>query len=555
MNNVFRVVFDKVTGAMKAVGETAKVKHVVASVLFTSVIASGSVLAGENEGTVWNKAGDIFVNTTDGTSSNLNAVAGKVITVDDQLGVHDARGNELSDQAYAARLEGQSALHYDNDKVVKTDKDLMSKTDDKIGQTSQVMKDRDGNALKVREIQKGTDDITFRGDNGTSLHNVAAGVEPKDAVNVSQLKATAQGLQNSIDGHGETLKSLDAAQQKESQDRIQGYKENSQRITTVAEQKADKNDVNEVREALSRSTSERISTDANHDSKISDLYDTKANAAEVNEWLETKADKSDLNVTNQNIAGNTTLINAETRNREAQGNKIVSDQSVVNNNVKTSISNLQSTKVGRDEFKDEQDRQDAALAQEVKNRTTDSERLDSQKADKKDVKDLTSRISTNEAKTWQHGLEISDLNNRTDNVEKTAGAALSVGNEAYNNSINNAEAIKNEHNDSVARDVQTLKNANGYTDRTRNELRSEIGDVRKEGRAGTAAAISLGQLQTPIHADKNIISVGVGSWKGQNAVSVGAGRRWGDQAEWSAKGGVSFSSRGQALGGSVGYEF
>lgn len=477
---------------------------------------------------------------------------------------HDRRMNVQSDRIYKSQLTASSAPHYDGDKVVTTDRDLT----DTI--TGAVMLDEQGNALKVRELRKGSDDITLRGDNGTGLHNVAAGTEDRDAVNVSQLKASAQGLQNSIDGQSEAITTIDAAQQQESKDRIAGYEQNSARITTVVEQKADKADVNEVRGALSQSTSERIAADADHDSKIADLYDTKANAVEVNEWIEKKADKEAL----AREALEREQATAQDREALSQHDSRISaaQESAANSQAgadkaNAEVARLDSVKADRSDVEIVAGIANAASVEasgakaSADKANTEAEHLEAKKADRSEVKEVESsanrandRIDSVQTLQKVQGAAIS-------NAQSTADAGLMVGNAAYKQSLTSAEDIQHLGHEvnavdtrSVQRAQKAEQNANAYTDGKVVGLKQEIKKVDRDAKSGVAAAIALGQLQAPIHAGKGSVSVGVGNWKGANAVSVGGGYRWGND-QWSAKGGASFSDHGNALGGSVSYEF
>lgn len=198
MNTVFKVVFNAATRAFTAVSEAAKSKHVSATVtagvlvsMLGATFANADVPeASDGVAQVTNAAGDLFVDAA-GNSSNLHAVTGKVIVHDDALkdivkrqDTQDQRGNELSDRLYRTDLAEQNNVHYDGDKVVKTEKDMIDK------ETGTVMRDREGNAIKVAEFQKGSDSIIFRGTDGTVLKNVADGEvssSSADAVNGSQL--------------------------------------------------------------------------------------------------------------------------------------------------------------------------------------------------------------------------------------------------------------------------------------------------------------------------------------------------------------------------------
>lgn len=243
--------------------------------------------------------------------------------LDDRTTDHDHRGNELSDHAYQAHLEGSTALHYDGDKVVKTDQNMHDK------ETGTVMTDRQGNPIKVREAVKGSDDITFRGDNGTGLHNVSAGVEKTDAVNVGQLK----DVENKADyATSETQKLWEDKASVQNVEELRGA--HDEEVKERIKNDATTNDrIDTTNSNLDKESAARVTTDNNQQQQI----DTKADAKEVNEWLETKADQSGLDSTNANVAGNTTAINNESgRAQEAErnnANAAAAAQNTANNGV------------------------------------------------------------------------------------------------------------------------------------------------------------------------------------------------------------------------------
>ena len=178
----------------------------------------------------------------------------------------DGRDNELSAREYKDRQELKAAVQYDHT-VTVTDEDMT----DSI--TGAVMKDRNGDPIKKISSSVDTSKVILKGSDGTTISNVKAGtvsLDSTEAVNGSQLKAATDKIQSntdSISGVIETQKAQDKALTKESQDRIQGYQENSSRITQLAENKADKDNVEEVRKALITESSERIKNDATKVSK------------------------------------------------------------------------------------------------------------------------------------------------------------------------------------------------------------------------------------------------------------------------------------------------
>lgn len=679
MNTIFKVMTNTLTGKTTVASEAAKSKRVSASMItgfaLAGVLLSSTAMAtslvteepnADTTSTTTNAAHDIFTDTA-GNSSNLHAVAGKVIVIDDALSdivkrqdSQDQRGNENSDRTYNATLLGSSAIHYDNDKVVKTDKDL---TDTISGK---VMTNRNGDTLKVRELQTDKtvpDTITFRGEEGTSLKNVAAGevsTTSKDAVNGSQLKTVSDvanktnvridNLSNdfvtneryindtnksnqrisNLEGTRATktelslvqtqaqsgIKKGDAAQKtananttliqsevadrkaadesqqrqidqkidngqyvadqqrqddalsEETQERIKNDKVAEDKITDLYANKADKTDVNEVRDAAAKESGERIKNDAAINDRVDTTnnnldkeaqaradadenqqrqIDTKADAHEVNEWLEIKADQASLEQTNVKVAGNTTAIANESGRAQA-AEKVNADAA---KNAQTSADNA-NVGVAKATQKAEgaqttADEAKANVSRETERAQAVESGLESRKADRSEVKDV------------QDHQKVQDR--AIVNAQSTGDAALTVGNAAYSQSQVNANDIQTLNGEvnrvdtrSAQRAQQAEHNANAYTDTKVAGLKQDIKKVDRDAKAGIAAAIALGQLQAPIHAGKGNVTVGAGNWKGQNAVSVGGGYRWNND-QWSAKGGVSFSDHGNALGGSVSYEF
>lgn len=447
-----------------------------------------------------------FTNGLDERATNAYAKAEEGTIIRNE---HDARMNEQSDRIYNNRLHNQTAPHYDNDRVVKTEDDL------KDSITGAVMHDRNGDALKVRVIQKGSDDLTLRGKDGTGLHNVANGVADHDAVNISQLKGTEQNLSVRIDGQGEAIKAIDSAQQQESKDRIAGYEQNSDRITKVAEQKADKQDVQEVRDAAASESRERINADADHDRKIGDLYDTKANAAEVNEWLETKADKDDLA--------------KETAQRQRDGDQM------------------------REDLSAHGERIDAA--QKSADRAQDGvEQLGNVKADRAEVESVSGTANTarKEAKAAQAGADKANAENGRLDAVKADRSELKdamADNVAYFNSeLNDAQATN-----ATARD-NVLREANAHTDQKIDQMNHRIDKVEKKAVNGVAAAVALSQIPQAIHAGHGNIGIGSGFYHGSQAIAVGGSYRF-DDNRTTAKFGVSRAGHDTAAGAGISYEF
>ncbi len=70
-------------------------------------------------------------------------------------------------------------------------------------------------------------------------------------------------------------------------------------------------------------------------------------------------------------------------------------------------------------------------------------------------------------------------------------------------------------------DISTLHNANNYTDNRVNALWSEFQDESKDLRAGIAGAMAVGNLPQPSEAGYSMFSMGVATYKGQQAIAMG----------------------------------
>jgi len=64
--------------------------------------------------------------------------------------------------------------------------------------------------------------------------------------------------------------------------------------------------------------------------------------------------------------------------------------------------------------------------------------------------------------------------------------------------------------------------ANAYTDARISALDFDIGNVRKEGRAGTSAALAAAGLPQPMEQGTTMVAAGVGTYRGRSAFAIGA---------------------------------
>ena len=64
--------------------------------------------------------------------------------------------------------------------------------------------------------------------------------------------------------------------------------------------------------------------------------------------------------------------------------------------------------------------------------------------------------------------------------------------------------------------------ANSYTDARVEALEFDIDRLRKDGRAGTSAALAAAALPQPMEPGRTMIATGVGTYRGRGAFALGA---------------------------------
>ena len=86
---------------------------------------------------------------------------------------------------------------------------------------------------------------------------------------------------------------------------------------------------------------------------------------------------------------------------------------------------------------------------------------------------------------------------------------------------NHAEVLAESHSRAVA-DAQTLGQANDYTNKKFNDLKSEVDGNKKEAAAGSASAMAQANIPQVQESQQFAVGAGVGGYDSQNAISVGA---------------------------------
>lgn len=97
--------------------------------------------------------------------------------------------------------------------------------------------------------------------------------------------------------------------------------------------------------------------------------------------------------------------------------------------------------------------------------------------------------------------------------------------------------------------------ANAYTDARIEALEFDIDDVRKDSRAGTAAALAAAGLPQPMEAGGTMVSAGVGTYRGKSSFALGASHAL-DSGKAVVKVGVTYdSSQHVGANAGVGFQF
>ena len=86
---------------------------------------------------------------------------------------------------------------------------------------------------------------------------------------------------------------------------------------------------------------------------------------------------------------------------------------------------------------------------------------------------------------------------------------------------NHSEVMAESHSRAVA-DAQTLSQANDYTNKKFNNLKSEVDGNKNEAAAGSASAMAQANIPQVQESQQFAVGAGVGGYDSQNAISVGA---------------------------------
>lgn len=496
-----------------------KMMGVVSMVTVLAVPFVGtSAFANEVDPTPYNQKDALTVD------SDKSAIVGKVNMLDGLTTYRlDGRGNETASEAFKGNESSKNSIHYDGEGLVETGK---NKTDDNGVAWHGQFKDSEGNDTTIKELkwqQSDRSSITFAGANGTALKNVAKGVDGTDAVNVDQLNSvnqTAKSAQENANINSETIGALNTRVTKTEGDVTAVSK--TANNAAIDAKNADANAAKASKEAKSaQSTADtglatgvkalgvanvaKIRTDQLEKSKVDNTTfvadqlrqdkNTQANTdrldgldqtviahdgaisdtnGRVDNLYQVKADKNDVNEVRGALGDTNTRIDVTNANLDNESNTRAASVDNLQNQVNTKVSN--------DEFVADQKRQDDNVSRETAARKAD---------------------------TQQQAV----INNKFEKRQDVTDAAIVNVNEA-----------------SIARDKQTLNDANAYTDRTKQELSGRMDKIEDKAYSGIAASMAMTGLSPVIHANKSAVSVAAGSYSNQAAVAVGFSHRFDDDA-------------------------
>ena len=136
---------------------------------------------------------------------------------------------------------------------------------------------------------------------------------------------------------------------------------------------------------------------------------------------------------------------------------------------------------------------------------------------------LTNQAVATAQGTADNGLAVANNSVQYDDASHTSvtfnsgGPATSLHNVAAGTAA--TDAVNVGQLDAAVDGAVTI--ANAYTDARISALDFDIQDVRKEGRAGAAAALAAAGMPQVMEPGKNMIAAGVGTYRGRSAFAIG----------------------------------
>ena len=128
---------------------------------------------------------------------------------------------------------------------------------------------------------------------------------------------------------------------------------------------------------------------------------------------------------------------------------------------------------------------------------------------------------------------------------------VSVGNDG-----SNGQPIVNRRITNVATPIHNTDAVNKqYVDNSVNSVRNELKQTDKKLRGGIAGAVAMANIPTANRAGGTMIGLGVGNFKGQNAIAVGISRSSDNNRIHFKASGSANSAGDYAVGGGIGYQW
>ena len=106
-----------------------------------------------------------------------------------------------------------------------------------------------------------------------------------------------------------------------------------------------------------------------------------------------------------------------------------------------------------------------------------------------------------------------------------------------------------------ASDAVNLGQLNTGLDNVTKQLRNEINGVAKDAYAGSAVAIAMANMPQAFSPGKSMLSAGVGTYKGESAISIGVSKL-SESGRWVIKFSGSADTRGNVgIGAGAGFQW
>ena len=122
---------------------------------------------------------------------------------------------------------------------------------------------------------------------------------------------------------------------------------------------------------------------------------------------------------------------------------------------------------------------------------------------------------------------------------------ISVGNVGHERRITNVQDPKN------LTDAANKR----YVDHSVNSVRNELKQTDRKLRGGIAGAVAMANIPTTNRAGSTMVGVGVGNFKGQNAVAIGLSKSSDNNRIHFKVSGSATSAGDYAVGGGIGYQW